>query len=182
MLQSKHRSLFGVMIAFCAASPSVADNIRESNYLHIDPSTAIHVSDYIEAHRLKGRILNLERVQVGAAFTSGPAAAVALSRRSPELDSVALLFDVDLCAFGFQISLPSRDQSNSIPVDIRFLTRDGETVDALRRYPALGTTTRQAYSSEGFAHRFAAVQIISETRSEMGIGEIRALPCSVATS
>ncbi|MEM7470266.1 MAG: hypothetical protein AAF340_02870 [Pseudomonadota bacterium] len=162
-------------------SPLVADGIRETNYLHIDPANSLVLEGFFSATEVVGRVIDGEGMQVGVALVEGLTGELAVSVDLQDRDSVAFLFDEEICAIGFQISLPSREQNNSIPVEMRFLTRDGSVVDELRRQPALGTT-RQAYSSDQFTHRFAGVAITARTIGEMAIGEIRALPCSLAIS
>ena len=158
-----------------------ADSIRESNYQHIDPQTAILVDGVFEAHLVRGRLVRFEGVQMASALSVDATKSVRPLRSLPRSDSVALVFDDDICAIGFQLTLPSRAQSNSIPVEIRFVSRDGEIVETLTRQPALGTT-RQAYSSNGFDQRFAALQISAQTKSEMAVAGIKALPCSLPIS
>lgn len=173
--------LLGVAFACLGSSPLIAGGLSETNYLHIDPASSLSLGGFFSARDIVGRVIGGDAIQVGTAFVESPEGDLALSVDLQNRDSVAFLFDEEVCAFGFQISLPPRDQRNSILVEMRFLARDGSVVDELRRQPALGTT-RQAYSSDQFTHRFAGVAITTQTIGEMAIGEIRALPCSLAIS
>lgn len=173
--------LLGVAFVCLGSNPLSAGGLSETNYLHIDPANSLTLEGFFSARDIVGRVIDGDAIQVGTAFLESPRRDLALSVDLQNTDSVAFLFDEEICAFGFQISLPTRDQRNSIPVEMRFLARDGSVVDELRRQPALGTT-RQAYSSDQFTHRFAGVVITTQTIGEMAIGEIRALPCSLAIS
>lgn len=181
MRKTGYALLFIFAFVGLRGSPLAADAMRESNYLHIDPSTAIVLEGFYPASSLKGRIINGAAVSAGTAFRKDSAGALALSIASPDFDKVALLFEEDICAIGFQIVLPRRETPNSIPVEVRFLARDGTVIDTILRQPALGTT-RQAFSSEQFVFRFAGVDLGTLTKGEMAIGEVRALPCSLAIS
>lgn len=173
--------LLSIAFVCLSSSPLIAGGISETNYLHIGPANSLALGGFFSARDIVGRLFGGDAIQVGTAFVESPEGDLALSVDLQEKDSVAFLFDEEVCVFGFQISLPRRDQRNSIRVEMRFLARDGSVVDELRRQPALGTT-RQAYSSDQFTHRFAGVVISSQTNGEMAIGEIRALPCSLAIS
>ena len=167
--------------AFLGSNPLVADGIGETNYLHIDPANALVLEGFFSATEVVGRVIDGEGMRVGVALAKGLTGELAVSVDPKDRDSVAFLFHEEICAIGFQISLPLREQRNSIRVEMLFLARDGSVVDELRRQPALGTT-RQAYSSDQFTHRFTGVTITAQTIGEMAIGEIRALPCSLAIS
>lgn len=173
--------LLCVAFACLGGSPLAADGITETNYLHIDPANSLVLEGFFSATDVVGRVIEGEGMRVGVALVEGLAGELAVSVDMQDRDSVAFLFDEEICAIGVQISLPPREQRNSIPVEIHFLARDGSVVDELRRQPALGTT-RQAYSSDQFTHRFIGVEITVDTIGEMSIGEIRALPCSLAIS
>ena len=173
--------LFGLLLALGFAGTAEADKIQESNYQHIDPKTAVLVDGVFEAHLMRGRLVSVPGVRMASALSVDAVKGVSPLRSLPRRDTVALVFDNDICAIGFQLALPPRAESNSIPVEIRFVSRDGEVVDTLTRRPALGTT-RQAYESTGFDQRFAAVQISARTMSEMAVADIRALPCNVPIS
>ena len=179
--KSARSVFFALAVASNLAGAARADPIRESNYQQIDPRTALYLKQIFEAHLVRGRIIRFEGAQVAADLVVDMGKGVRPRRGLPRRDTIVLMFDDDICAIGFQLTLPPRAENNSIPVEIRFVSRDGEVVDLLTRQPALGTT-RQAYSSNGFDHRFAALQISAQTVSEMAVADIKALPCSLPIS
>lgn len=118
---------------------------------------------------------------VGAGLEANERLGLILSKSTYAFDSIAVIFQEDMCSIGFQLRLPYREKRNSIPVEFTFFGREGNVIETERRWPALGTT-RQSFTSENFASRFAAVEFRAETLNEMSVGEIRLLPCSAAVS
>ncbi|MFY0681695.1 MAG: hypothetical protein JXR13_14065 [Thalassovita sp.] len=181
MYHKMKRRLLSVAFVCLGSGPLIAGGIGETNYLHIDPANSLTLEGFFSAKEIVGHVIVRDAIQVGTAFAQIPAGDLTLSVERQERDSVAFLFDEEICTFGFQISLPHRAQRNSILVEMRFFARDGSVVNELRRQPALGTTL-QAYSSDQFTHRFAGVEIATHTIGEMALGEIRAMPCSLMIS
>lgn len=170
-----------VLPMIAQAGALAAQGVDETNYDQIDPETAYQIPGFIPAKRVKDKQFDFGFAMVGVGLKVNEQLGILLSKSTYPYDSVAVIFEEDMCSIGFQLRLPYREKRNSISVEFIFVGREGNIIETEKRWPATGTT-RQSFTSEDFASRFAAVEFRAETLNEMAVGDIRILPCSAAVS
>lgn len=158
-----------------------AGGVSELNYLHIDPGNAISVFARFGGIGRVSQPFLFEGGKIGRRLVQGRDGQVALALDGQNQANFSIVFDEDICAFGAKIRIDTNGIRNSVKVTFSFLSSDAKTVDQEIRWPA-GGTTLQAFNSDSFTSRFAAVQISADTGSDLIVSDILALPCAMAVS
>jgi len=160
----------------------LAEDIRETNFQHIDHRVALTVpggvdtGDAQEIQSEDGRLVLSSDRQISRdappALVTGPEKGV----------SVVVTSETPLCVIGMSVSI-SAPGSNQINVRFSFYEEDGTLIGVQNRWPAHGTTF-QAY--EMVAGRespgFSAVEIASPSRAMQLIAYVTAMPCAAPMS
>ncbi|MHA7885850.1 hypothetical protein [Roseicyclus sp.] len=160
-----------------------AQGVTESNYQHVDPSHAIRADGpYMARSGGDGSFRLRDLVIAGDVGLDARGRLVPTPPAPPEGHStLAVLFDEDICVVAVVVMLDVGGVRNSVEVAFDFIDRDGRLIEREIRFPA-GGNTRQAFSADGFASRFAALRLTAPERGALGISRLRALPCSLGMS
>jgi hypothetical protein len=159
-----------------------AQGVTESNYQHVDPAHAIRAEGpYMARSNGDGSFRLRDLVIAGNVGLDARGLLVPTLPEPPEGHStLAVLFDEDVCVVAAVVILDLGGVRNSVEVAFDFIDRDGNLIEREIRFPA--GTTRQAFSADGFASRFAALRLTAPERGALGISRLRALPCSLGLS
>lgn len=183
-MPARLRTIAAAALIGVAAMPggSLAGGVTESNYQHVDPAHAIRADGtYMARSHGAGTVTLRGLVIAGNVGRDARGRLVPTLPEPPEgHTTLAILFDEDVCVVASVVILDLGGVRNSVEVAFDFIDRDGNLIEREIRFPA--GTTRQAFSADGFASRFAALRLTAPERGALGISALRALPCSLGLS